>query len=287
MTNEVCGNETTTVKNLGQQKQCLESPIKKPFVAKEDFSFSLADFRNKTKWVEAIAAKNIKVLPLVEGITPNNTEPNIKNGRFSDYTLKAGVPGSTYRIDTAICTHEALKTLENSEYTRVFRATTSDEVTCDVQDDESIKGEKLTTLRVGLRTEATDDDVPFTNVDFKYDSENFDILLPGFEINELEDISDLTIEIVSAVAGTITFTVTDKCSNVKKTNLVLANFAVKDASGDAFTINLTGVDANGVYTITPSTGSFANNFTVNLSGVITQVDKNYESTGAATVTGIS
>ena len=84
MINEVCGNEETTVKNLGQQKQCLESPIKKPFVAKEDFSFALADFRNKTKWVEAIAAKHIKVLPLVEGITPNNTDPNIKTGRFSD-----------------------------------------------------------------------------------------------------------------------------------------------------------------------------------------------------------
>lgn len=288
MINEVCSTDATSIKNIGSKKQCLESPVKTPFVAKSTFAFAtLADFRNKTKWLEAIEAKNIIPLPNVEGITTSNTDPVRRTGRFTDYTLKDGVRGTTYRFDIAVCTYEALITYENSDYTRVFRATTKDEVTCDVQDDGSVKGENLSSLLVGLRSDATDDDVPFVNVDLKYESKVFDILKPGFAVTELEGINDITVEITSAAAGEIKFKTIDKCSNATKTNFVGGDIVVLDAAGDAFAVSFVAADANGDYTITPSVGNFANDFTIDLDGVIQQADMFYESTGPATVTGIA
>ncbi len=273
--NEVCGTDSSTQKNIGGKKQCLEGPVKSIILAKDDQSFAnRAALDVKATVDAAIADKSIVPLPYVEGIEANNTEANIKNGRFTDYTLKAGIRGSNYRFDLSVCTYEALKSYINSGYTRVYRVTTEGEVSCEVMEDGTIKGEKLTSMLLGLRNEATDDDVPFTNLLLKYDSDNFSIVKPTTDFVAIEGIYDVLLTIVSASATSVKFKASVECTGDSITSFEDADIEFLDASGAAYTHSFVAADADGVYELT-GTG-FTTGFTLGLDGVVTKVDILYE-----------
>lgn len=273
--NEVCGTAETAPKNIGPKKQCLESPIKTVLLARDDQSFANREALNTKATVEAeISAKKLIPLPFIEGIEANNTDANIKNGRFTDYTLKAGVRGSNYRFDLSVCTYEALESYINAGYNRIYRVTTEGEVTCEVLDDGTIKGEQLTSMLLGLRNEATDDDVPFANLLLKYADKNFSIVKPTFDWVALEGIYDVVLTQVSASATSIKFRAAVGCTGDAVTSFVQADFELLDASGDAHVFTLVPADGDGVYELT-GTG-FASEFTLGLDGVVTQANIQYE-----------
>ena len=281
--NEVCGNESKKKKNPGGKDQCLEKPVKTVALAKDTFSFpDLATFRTKAAWLTAINNKDIVPLPNTENPEENNTEAAIKNGAHKDYTLKDAVAGSNYRIDAAMCTYEALKTYQNSEYKRIFEITFAEEVSADIQDDGTVMGRKITSLNVPLRARATAEDVPFTGVNVKFASDIFSILKTDFEPSELEGVFDVNINQVSASSTEIKVTVSTACAGSLVSSLEDGDFVVKDGSGDVQSVTFTAADSNGVYTLT-GTG-FATGFTVELNGVVAKGNYNYEMVEALSIT---
>lgn len=284
--NEVCGTDNSIQKNTGGKKQCLEAPVKSMFLARDEQEFdSRADLDNSATVKAAIAAKELVPLPYIEGIEANNTDANIKNGRFIDYTLKKGIRGSNYRFDLSVCTYEALKTYVNSGYNRVYRVTTEGEVSCEVLPNGKVKGEKITSFLLGLRNEATDDDVPFTNIQLKYEKDNHSVLKPSFDWAPLEGIFDVVLKLVSASATSIKFKAISECTGDTITSLVSGNFQLLDAAGEAHASSFVAADADGVYELT-GTG-FANNFTLGLNGVVTQAEIMYETPEVLVISGIA
>ena len=278
------GGATTTPANLGGKKQQLEAPVKTVMFAKKDFSFAdLAALKVESNWDSAIQAKNLKPLVDIEGIELANQEANVKEGRYRNYELKKGVHGVKYRVDVSVFTYEALKTLQDSEYTRLIEITEDDKVICDVQADGSIKGRDVSSLIVGLRNQATDEDVPNTMIDIKFESDTFSIVDPGFEVSEKEGIFDVDIEQVSASATEIKFKVKDRFSGSYVTNLVEANILVTDGTSTQSADSFTAADSDGVYTWTDT--AMANGWTVGLNGVVSQGNL-YEHNEVLTVSGI-
>lgn len=279
--NEVCGNEATVQKNMGGKKQCLEAPVKTFYLAKDEFAFTdLADAKTEASWDTAIAAKNIVPLPNIEGLELANTDAVIKNGRYQDYELKEGVPGVAYRLDLSICSYDALKSYKNSGYTRVFEVTNAEEFTCDVLADGSVKGRKYTSMIIGLRNQATDDDVPFVNVNLKFQEDVYDILKAPFEASDKEGIFDVILEVQGTPnATTLIVKATLGCTGSLVTTLETADWLFTEAGGDEETISGASYDADtGFYTLTATafvTGTIATD------GVVTKANINYEAAPVA------
>lgn len=277
MVNEVCTTEESQIKNLGGKKQCLEKPVKTFVFAKEDTTFaSVAAMKVKSNWDTLIVSKGLVPTPNIEGIEPNNTDPVTKEGRYKDYELKAGVAGTNYRFDLSVCTYEALKSYVDSGYNRIFQITDGEEVTCEVQDDGTVKGRKLSSFFVGFRQEATDDDVPFCNTSIKWEDDVYDIVRATFSASELEGIFDVQLTSVSAAAGSIVFTAKVECTGDNVTTLAQADMQfIQDSDGQQEALTGLSYDANtGQYTATAA--AFETGY-LEINGVITKVSINYES----------
>lgn len=279
--NQVCGTASTVPANLGGKKQCLEAPVKTIILAKETFEFdSIAAMKAVANYDNGIVAKGIVPFPNIEGIEGANIEETIKEGRYADYVTKEGVAGAAYRFDLSICTYEALKTYISSGFTRVFQITESEEITCDVQADGKVKGRKFTSMRLGQRNEATDDDVPNATLTFKFDSDIYDIVRAEFEASEIEGVYDIALTIVSASATEIVLTAALACSGDNISSLEQANFKFLEGTDDTEEV-ITGSSYDAEtkqYTLTAAafvTGR------IKTDGVITQTNIKYEAAETA------
>lgn len=273
--NEVCGTESTAPKNLGGKKQCLESPVKTIILAKETFAFAdVAAMKAVANYNNGVVAKDLTPFPNIEGIEAANTEANIKEGRYTDYTLKNGVSGAAYRFDFAICTYDAAKSYVNSGFTRVFQITEAEEVSCDVQSDGTVKGRKFTSMLLGQRNEATDDDVPNATLTFKFDSDVYDIVRAEFAATEVEGVFDVDLNIISASSTELVLTATLGCSGDNISSLTQDDWKFLEAGGDEEAITGSSYDADTKrYTITAA--AFVDG-TIQTDGVVTQTNINYE-----------
>lgn len=283
MINEACGGvEAAQPKNIGGKLQCLEAPVKTFALAKETFSFpTVAASKTEAAWRTAIENKDIVIFPYVEAITANNTEASIKEGRYRDYLLKAAVSGSSYRMDLAICTHAAVKTYENSEYTRIFRISAEDQFTADVQSGGTVKGEAISNFLVGMRNEATDDDVPYTDIGIKYRKETHDILVAGFDLSELEGVFEADFIQVTATSTSIKFKAYVECTGTLINNFEASDIVVMDADGAVQSVTFVPADASGNYELT-GTG-FATGYQVTTDGVVDKLEVFYENTIPLTI----
>lgn len=265
--NEVC-SKSASPKNMGGKDQCLEAPVKTFFIAKDGFSFASATAMKTTAaWDTAIANKDIVPLPNIEGLELDNQEANVKNGRYKDYELKEGVAGVKYRLDLSVCSYDALKSYKDSDYKRVFEVTNEEEITCDKQADGTIKGRELASFVIGLRNQATDEDVPYVDVMLKFENDTYSIVAASFDASEKEGIFDVILEQVSATATEVKFTVKTLCSNSLVKSLADGDVTIQDAAGGAETGTFTVADVNGVYTLTGV--GYATGFTIGLNGVVT------------------
>lgn len=275
--NQVCGTATTIPSNLGGKKQCIEAPVKTLILAKDTFAFaSVAAMKAVANYDSAIVAKNAVPLPNVEGIELANTEAIIKNGRYTDYTLKNGVAGVAYRFDLSICTYEALKTYVNSGFTRVFEITEAEEVTCDVQSDGTVKGRKLSSLLLSQRNQATDADVPFANINLKFDSDVYDIVRAEFAATEVEGVYDVAITIVSASSTEVVFTAALACSGDNVASLQQADFKFLEGASGTTEETITGLSYDSDTKQYTATAAAFVTGRLKTDGVVTQTNIKYE-----------
>lgn len=275
--NEACGTTATEAKNPGSRVQCFEGLAKTAWLTKETFSFAtIAAAKTRAAAITGISGKDIKVLPYFADIQPSNTEPTYKdtlyNGKFE---LTKAIVGEVIRIDTSVCTQEYLISLSKAGYTRMFTLTNEQELLCDVQTDGSVKGRRLSSMNVGVRNGRTTADLPFTNVTLNYESELFDILKTTGDLTDLEGILDVVIKQVSASSTSVKFTVETDCGGSLVKNLIAGNIIFKEAGGSVATATFVPADGDGVYEYT-GTG-FADDYTIELNGVVTIGEVFYES----------
>lgn len=280
---EVCDTATKVVKNTGQRGlPCLEGTLVKGAVAKQDFRFAtFADFKNLTKWNEAIAAKDI--IPLYDAyeVADENTEATkYETGNFS-YETSPAVKKTGFESYLSFCSHAALASLRGSEYSQMFEFN-SDGSVVGIYDSDGIKikGQDLKDLNIGIRNRATKDKVPFTKVvatyrDFKELEENYAVAKPTWTAADIDGIYDVVIEQVSASATSIKVRVTEECSSAKVKTLISGDLIVKDTTGGVETVTFVGYDAdNDLYELTGT--AIADGFTVSLNGVVTAGEVSYE-----------
>ena len=272
--NETGGGALVQTKNTGGAKQNTPKPIRKYALARKDFDFAtLALSRSKAAWDTAKEAKDIVVFwDVNEPPAQNNTEATKKEGRFKNYPLKDGVRGLKlihYVDDDA---YAALKTYDDSsEYTRMFRILTDGNYTCDIQDDESVKGELLSNFSVGVLNDTTDETPQNCEVDIKFSGDTKSVLQPDFDLETYEGIYDVRFTIVSASATEI---VVQADSDGAVTSLVQANWKFTEGGGADEPITGSSPNATaGEYTLT---GAAFVTGTLSLDGVVTQSDVMYE-----------
>ncbi len=281
--NELCSASSGTIKNTGRKAQCLELPFRTLFKVKDGFSFaSIADAKDEEIWKQAIIDKNIIPLYDIEEISDNETSKVEKEGRFTTYKIKDAIAGSVYSCHLSYCSHEALKSLENSGYNTVIRVTEDDVIEVIVDFDGTVRGIPVTYFSVGTRKEATTSDPATTDITLKYGTYEGSLLDAGFSISTVEGILDLDINIVSSTATEIKFTATDSCAGSQLLSLVQADVQLANADGTVVAgTSFVAADPNGEYTIT-GTG-FVTGDVVSTVGVIDKSGDLYEGSNTITV----
>lgn len=280
---ELCTTNGENTKNTGHSgNECLESVLKRTMVAKTAFRFdTVADFKDKAKWILAVANKDI--VPLFDAYAvaaANVAQKKFESGNFSIVTEDA-IKKTKYESYLGFCSHAALASYEESEYTQVFEFN-KDGSLIGVFDTDGIKvkGQDLTNLSVGIRNIATDAKPPFSEVemtyrDFKELQNNFCVVVPDWSDKDVQGIFDVLLTQVARTTTSIKVGVKLECSGTDVTNFVRANFIVRNAAGAVQSVTFVPYDAvNKCYEFT-GTG-FATDFTVELNGVVTVGTTNYE-----------
>ena len=264
--NEIGGN-TTTIKNIGGKKQRLEAPVKTIILAKESQFFTPEDFKNVAeKWKAGIKDKSLAPFPNAEGLEPNSSEANIKEGRYEDYELKKAVSGTKYRFDISNTTYEAFLTYKNSEYTRVYEITDLEEVLCDIDDNGNIRGRKLSSFLIGNRNQATDGDVPYVDVSIKYENNTNSILKTDGEPSYLEGIFDVEFEKIETTGTSVKFKVKNISTGSYINQISYDSFKLIDSSG-AVVGGLGNIPVSSDY-IYEITGTIPSGSKLSLDGVV-------------------
>lgn len=273
-----CDDEEIGFRNTGSTEECLESVTIKTAVAKPGFSFaSIADAKSLAKWKLAIAAKDLFPLYDVEELSNANTEDTVFEGRNKTYTTAKGKKVNTYNSFLGLCSHNALTSFDAKEL-QLFEFTEDGEIKAVVQDETGkIKGQSVT-LGIGKRVDAMPDKPPFTPVtvtykDFKEYENRGALLRPGFTASDVVGIFDVHLKQVLATATRIEFTATTTCAggSAKNKALIAGDVIVRNLLGAVVTTSFITADpVTGIYALT-GTG-FATGYTVNLNGVITQVE---------------
>ena len=272
-----CEEEDQGFRNTGSTEECLESVVIKTAVAKPGFSFAtIQEAKSLTKWKEAIAAKNIFPLYDVEELANANTEDTVFEGRNKTYTTAKGKKVNTYNSYLGLCSHAALMSFDGKEL-QLFEMTEDGEIK-GIQDDAGkIKGQSVT-MNVGKRMDAMPDKPPYTPVkitykDFKEYETRGALLRPGFLASDVLGVFDVVLKQVLATPTRIEFTATTTCAggSAKNKALEAGDVIVRNASGALVTTSFVAADpVTGIYALT-GTG-FATGYTVELDGVITQVE---------------
>ena len=123
MINDKCGT-TGSTKATGADKQCLTKPTVAYALAKSTQSFADADaFRSKTAWDTAKQAEDVVIMYSVDRSELANVEPTYYEGRISRIKTKEARKGLNVTHLLGYCSHGALLSYEESEYTHVYEFT--------------------------------------------------------------------------------------------------------------------------------------------------------------------
>lgn len=214
--NEACGS-AVPVKNTGGKKQCPAGQVRTYALAKKTFSFTnAADAKLEASWDAAKASKDIVMFYDID-VDPeaNNTEAVINAALYTDYKIKDAVKGVNYTHFLATCSYEALKSYENNpDYTTVFRITSKNELLCEIQDDETVKGLPLTSFLVGIHNDAIADVPENAIVGMKFADHSQSVLQPAFDLDQYEGIFDVDLQIQGTPTATeIIVKAVDDCTD--------------------------------------------------------------------------
>lgn len=276
-----CGSIKTNFKNTGAKKQCTLKKTVRYAVAVKGFSFdSIEDAKDKAKWDAAIADKKIFPLYDAEEYAVADTEATYWEGENTRIETTPAKKIRTFRSILGLCSYNALKSFDGQEM-QAFEFTTDPGVKAVLTADGKVKGQTVT-LNVGRLQDSTAE-LPqnaVVTVNYKDFNEREDMgadLRPEWSYIELYGIFDAFVDVVSASATEIKFTVSSGCGSGDELvhDLTSGNVEVRDAAGALVTVSFVAADSEGVYTVT-GTG-FANDYTIGLVSVVTVEDMNFES----------
>jgi len=280
-----CNQEGVQNKNTGANEQCLEGVVTRHALATDEQEFaSVAAAKTLATWKGDVDLKKIIPLYEIEELAVADTEDTYFEGN-SKYKTKNGKKIRTFNCFLGLCSHNALKSYNNKKM-RVYEFTDAQEIKGTTPDGTKVKGQ-LVTITVGKRVDAMPDKPAYTPVTLEYaDYNEFEnngvILKPTWSQIELNGIFDVKINIVSASAASIKFTVDAGCAGDVVTSLETADVTLKTALGVAVTHSFVAADADGVYELT-GTG-FVTGIVVNLNGIVSQTEATYESIAPAPIT---
>ncbi len=280
-----CHKEGQSNKNTGANEQCLEGVVIRHALATDEQEFAtLAAAKTLATWKADIDLKKIIPLFEIEELAVADTEDTFFEGN-SKYKTKNGKKIRTFNCFLGLCSHDAL-TSYNGKKMRIYEFTDAQEIKGTTPDGVKVKGQ-LVTITVGKRIDAMPDKPAHTPVTLEYaDYKEFEnngvIAKPTWSHIELNGIFDVNINIVSASATSIKFTVDAGCAGDVVTSLETADITLKTAAGVAVTHSFVAADPNGVYELT-GTGFVTGNV-VNLNGIVSQTEATYESVAPAPIT---
>lgn len=276
-----CGSKKTSYKNTGAKKQCTLKKTVRYAVAVKGFSFdSIAGAKDKAKWDAAVKDKKLFPLYDAEEYAIADTEAAYWEGENTRLETTPAKKVRTFRSILGLCSYNALKSFDGDEM-QAFEFTTDPGVKAVLTADGKVKGQTVT-LNVGRLQDSTAE-LPqnaVVTVNYKDFNEREDMgadLRPEWSYIELYGIFDAFVDVVSASATEIKFTVSSGCGSGDELvhDLASGDVEVRDAAGALVTVSFVAADSEGVYTVT-GTG-FANDYTIGLVSVVTVEDMNFES----------
>lgn len=280
-----CHKEGQSNKNTGANEQCLEGVVIRHALATDEQEFAtLAAAKTLASWKADIDLKKIIPLFEIEELAVADTEDTYFEGN-SKYKTKNGKKIRTFNCFLGLCSHDALTSYNNKKM-RVYEFTDAQEIKGTTPDGVKVKGQ-LVTITVGKRVDAMPDKPAHTPVTLEYaDYKEFEnngvIAKPTWSHIEVQGIFDVNINIVSASATSIKFTVDAGCAGDVVTSLQETDVTFKTALGVAVTHSFVAADPNGIYELT-GTG-FVTGSVVNLNGIVSQTEATYESVAPAPIT---
>lgn len=248
------------VLNTGANTQCIEGKLKHIALAKKGFSFnSVADALDNSVWGEAIRDKNI--VPLYSLYEVANADKEATYYEVDEFKFKTNkeVKVTTFESYLGLCSHKALKSLQDSDYTQVFEIT-EDGAIIGVMDGEAVKGQDISNFDVSIRKRTTKDKPAFTLVTITYkdytELENNPFArIPDWDANDLQGIFDVTLTFVSATSSSIVVDITTGCNNVEVVGLLLSDFTYSGGTlsgmtsvGNRYTFAGTGLTSGNLKT---------------------------------------
>ncbi len=288
MVNELCNSTSKKTRNTGATEQCFEGLLEIPFLAKKKFRFAtLAESKSLLAWKNAI--KNKDIVPLFDAhavAQANTAAKKFEEGNFTHITDPA-VKKTKLECYLGLCSHRALKSFNNSEYTQVFEFLKGGGIVCVDAGSGKIKGQELSDLYVGIRNIATKDKPPFTEVEFTYKDYNeledgAIIINPDWDKTDLYGVFDVKLIYVSSSATALKFKAVTGCGTDLVTDLVSADLVLKTAAGAVITPTFVAADTDGVYQYTGV--SLADNSVLAVNGVVTKPEIFYEGENTITFT---
>jgi hypothetical protein len=251
-----CAVETSSQLNTGTIKECLEGLTTKLYIAHASQRFAtLAEFKDMTAWEAAITDKSVVPLFNVYEVASANTDAVIyETGNFV-YTTKKEIKKMTSESYLSLCSHRALKSFENSEYTQIYEVTEAGEILGVFDTDGvKIKGQDITNFDVAIRERPTNDKPAYSMVtitfrDFDELEDNGVIVKTTWDPNMLNGIFQLQLQVITQTATEITFKAVASCGANNYNTLTDADMLLLDAAGEAQVISAM-TNLNNVYTIT-------------------------------------
>lgn len=260
-----CSDATKSVLNTGANSQCLEAITTKLFLAKSTFRFENKEaFKNADNWKTAI--KNKDIVPLYDVYEPvgENTEASFYETGNYRYKTQKETKKLTCESYLSLCSHKALKSYQNSEYTQVFEGTDNGEVIGVFDSDGiKIKGQDVKDFNVGIRERPTAEKPPTSKItityrDFEELENNGCIELLSSDPESMMGIFTLTIKLLTLPAATdslFKFEAKMGCGMKSYAGLKKANLKFVGANDAVIAIDDLTYE-NGVYTATSAGNNF-------------------------------
>lgn len=275
---DICDANGNAVKPTGTKGQKFWGATVKYILAKENQSFAnKEDFKSKAKHDEQKASKDIVYFFEVDTVENANTEPAFYESRINKERTKKASKIKKFKHELGICSHSALVSYEDSEYTRIYEITEKGYIVGIANDDRTIQGQSIKSFTVGLREEATFEAIESTTVEVYYKDadelvNNHAVVSPDFDAEDMEGVYGVYFNVTSASATELVVEASTGCCDGIVSNLELANWKFVKADGTDQPITAASF-ADGSYTLT---GTSLVSGTLSLNGVIVQTNIMYD-----------
>lgn len=281
-----CSASNAKARNTGAKEQCLVAPVVRYALAKPDQQFATKEeAKTLADWKTAVNAKEIVPLYAIEVLANANIEATFYEAR-NRYQTKSEKKVVTAEMHLGVCSYGALLSY-NGKKMRLYEFTDDQKITGVTNEAGLIVKGQLVTIEVGMLIPSLDDKPQFALVTITYEDwkefvNNPVVIAPSWSNIDLDGIYDANINIVSASATSVKFTVDAGCVGDSVNSLDDADFTFKKPDGTPITHSFIAADANGVYEFT-GTGFVAGDL-VGLNGIVEQPELTLEGVDEVAIT---